>query len=196
MTVKFGLLGAGRIGRSMRGPSRGRQRGARRGGRRRSPRPPRRSPANTAATIRSIEEIEAASDIDAVGHLHPTDTHADLIERLRRAGKAGVLRKPVDLSVAAVRDCLRVVEETARPDGRPSTAASTPDFMAAKAAIDAGAIGEVEMVTISSSRPRRAARGLHQALRRHLPRHDHPRLRHGPLASGEEPETVIASASV
>lgn len=40
------------------------------------------------AELRSIDAIEAAGDIDAVVICTPTDTHADLIERFARAGKA------------------------------------------------------------------------------------------------------------
>jgi aspartate-semialdehyde dehydrogenase len=38
--------------------------------------------------VRTIEQIEESSDIDAVVICTPTDTHADLIERFARAGKA------------------------------------------------------------------------------------------------------------
>jgi hypothetical protein len=52
--------------------------------------------------IRSIDEIaiEASADIDAVIICTPTDTHADLIERFARAGKAVFCEKPVDLSLS------------------------------------------------------------------------------------------------
>ena len=62
--------------------------------------------------VRSIAEIEASSDIDAVVICTPTDTHADLIERFARAGKAIFCEKPVDLDVARAKACLDVVEQT------------------------------------------------------------------------------------
>ena len=40
------------------------------------------------AVVLSIEDIETASDIDGVIICTPTHTHADLIERFARAGKA------------------------------------------------------------------------------------------------------------
>jgi myo-inositol 2-dehydrogenase / D-chiro-inositol 1-dehydrogenase len=52
--------------------------------------------------IRTIDEIEASGDIDAVVICTPTDTHADLIERFARAGKAVFCEKPVDLSLSRV----------------------------------------------------------------------------------------------
>jgi myo-inositol 2-dehydrogenase/D-chiro-inositol 1-dehydrogenase len=38
--------------------------------------------------VRSIDEIAASKDIDAVVICTPTDTHADLIEQFAKAGKA------------------------------------------------------------------------------------------------------------
>ncbi len=69
--------------------------------------------------VRSIEAIEAAKDIDAVVICTPTDTHADLIERFARAGKAIFCEKPIDLDVARVKACLKVVrDDKAHADGR------------------------------------------------------------------------------
>ncbi|MDX7568783.1 Gfo/Idh/MocA family oxidoreductase, partial [Serratia marcescens] len=56
--------------------------------------------------IRTIDEIEKAGDIDAVIICTPTDTHADLIERFARAGKAIFCEKPIDLNVKRVEECL------------------------------------------------------------------------------------------
>ncbi len=53
-----------------------------------------------------------AADIDAVVICTPTDTHADLIERFARAGKAIFCEKPIDLDVDRVRACMKVVAET------------------------------------------------------------------------------------
>src|SRR5690606_25932549 len=62
--------------------------------------------------IRTIAAIAASADIDAVAICTPTDTHADLIERFARAGKAIFCEKPVDLSLARVQDCLKTVQAT------------------------------------------------------------------------------------
>ncbi|TIV98303.1 MAG: inositol 2-dehydrogenase, partial [Mesorhizobium sp.] len=61
------------------------------------------------AEVRSIDAIEKAKDIDAVIICTPTDTHADLIERFAKAGKAIFCEKPIDLSVERVEKCLAVV---------------------------------------------------------------------------------------
>ena len=61
------------------------------------------------ATIGTVDSIIDAKDIDAVVICTPTDTHADLIERAARAGKAVFCEKPVDLNAARIRACLDVV---------------------------------------------------------------------------------------
>ena len=104
----------------------------------------------------------------------PTDTHADLIERFARAGKAIFCEKPIDLDVARVKACLRW---SRRPGAKLMVGFNRrfdPHFMAVRKAIDDGTIGDVEMVTITSRDPGAAAGRLHQAFGRHLPRHDDP----------------------
>lgn len=92
-------------------------------------------------------------DIDAVLICTPTNTHADLIEKFARAGKAIFCEKPIDLSVERVVACLKVVEETGAQLMVGFNRRFDPHFMALKAAIVAGKIGEVEMVNITSRDP-------------------------------------------
>jgi len=103
--------------------------------------------------IRSIDDIAGADDVDAVAICTPTDTHADLIEQFVSAGKAVFCEKPIDLDLDRVRICLTNVEKA---QGRLMLGFQRrfdPDFMALKAAIDDGKIGEVEMVTLTSRDP-------------------------------------------
>src|SRR5690606_25637880 len=58
--------------------------------------------------VRSIDEIAASSEVDAVVICTPTDTHADLIEMFSAAGKAMFCEKPIDLSLDRVKACLSV----------------------------------------------------------------------------------------
>src|SRR5690606_11475848 len=51
------------------------------------------------AKTASVQEVIAATDVDAILIATPTDTHADLIEETSRAGKAILCEKPVSLSV-------------------------------------------------------------------------------------------------
>lgn len=153
MTVRFGILGAGRIGQVHAGAV------ARVDG------VVLQAIADPVADsagvlqekygcdIRTIAEIETADDIDAVIICTPTDTHADLIERFCRAGKSVFCEKPIDLDIHRVRRCLAVVEETG---GRLMVGFQRrfdPDFIALKSAIDDGRIGDVEMVTLTSRDP-------------------------------------------
>ena len=103
--------------------------------------------------IRSIDAIATADDVDAVVICTPTDTHADLIEQFVRAGKAVFSEKPIDLDIERVRECLATVRSE---NGRLMLGFQRrfdPDFMALNAAIDAGQIGTVEMVTLTSRDP-------------------------------------------
>ncbi|MCV6592252.1 MAG: inositol 2-dehydrogenase [Silicimonas sp.] len=105
------------------------------------------------AEIRSVEDCAAAQDIDAVLICTPTDLHADQIELFARAGKAVFCEKPVDLSVPRVQACLKTVEDTGTPLMIGFNRRFDHDFRALRAAIDAGKIGDVEMVTITSRDP-------------------------------------------
>ncbi|MDB5556963.1 MAG: iolG [Rhizobium sp.] len=105
------------------------------------------------AEVRSINQIEAANDVDAVIVCTPTDTHADLIERFSRAGKAIFCEKPVDLDVSRVEACLKVVEETGAKLMVGFNRRFDPHFMAVRKTIDDGKIGDVEMITITSRDP-------------------------------------------
>ena len=146
--------------------------------------------------IRDMAQIEAASDIDAVVICTPTDTHADLIERFVKAGKAVFCEKPVDLSVARVQDCLKVVN---RVDGKLMVGFQRrfdPDFRALKAAIDEGKIGDVEMVTLTSRDPAAPPIGYIErsgGIFRDMTIHDFDVAR---WLLGEEPVSVMAAASV
>lgn len=146
--------------------------------------------------IRSIDAILASSDVDAVVICTPTDTHADLIESFTNAGKAVFCEKPVDLSLVRVKACLKTVEAN---NGRVMVGFNRrfdPDFMAVKAAIDAGTLGDVEMVTITSRDP--GAPPAEYITRsggmfRDMTIHDFDMAR---WLLGEEVESVYASASV
>ena len=88
--------------------------------------------------VRTIEVIAAAKDIDAVVICTPTDTHADLIEKFSKAGKAIFCEKPIDLSVKRVEECLKVVAANKTTLMVGFNRRFDPHFMAVRAAIDAG----------------------------------------------------------
>jgi myo-inositol 2-dehydrogenase/D-chiro-inositol 1-dehydrogenase len=196
MTVRFGLLGAGRIGKvhakAISGDANARLVAV----------ADAMAPAAAAVAklygceVRTIEAIESAKDIDAVVICTPTNTHADLIERFARAGKAIFCEKPVDLSLARVRDCLKVVEAEKAKLMVGFNRRFDPHFRAVRAAIDEGRIGTVEMVTITSRDPGappidyiKVSGGIF----RDMTIHDFDMAR---FLLGEEVETVMASAAV
>ncbi|MGO4915043.1 inositol 2-dehydrogenase [Pseudogemmobacter sp. W21_MBD1_M6] len=196
MTLRFGVLGAGRIGRvhakAIASTS---------GAVLTAIADPVAAAAQTVAgeygcDIRTIEQIEAAADVDAVVICTPTDTHSDLIERFARAGKAIFCEKPVDLSVQRVKECLKVVAAEKATLMVGFNRRFDPHFGALKAAIDAGEIGAVEMVTITSRDP--GAPPCDYISRsggifRDMTIHDFDMAR---FVLGEEIETVQAAASV
>ena len=146
--------------------------------------------------IRSIDEIAAAGDIDAVVICTPTDTHADLIEKFVRAGKHVFCEKPVDLDVARVKAALATVKAEGGTLMVGFNRRFDPDFMALKAAIDAGRVGEVEMITITSRDPGAPPAEyikVSGGIFRDMTIHDFDVAR---WLLGEEVETVYAAASV
>ena len=146
--------------------------------------------------VRTIDAIAAAKDIDAVVICTPTDTHADLIEKFSKAGKAIFCEKPIDLSVKRVEECLKVVAANKTTLMVGFNRRFDPHFMAVRAAIDAGEIGMVEMVTIVSRDP--GAPPIDYVKRsggifRDMTIHDFDMAR---FLLGEEITTVSAQASV
>ena len=153
MTVRFGLLGAGRIGKVH-------ARAISADGNARLVAVADALPAAAKAIsdqygceIRTIEEILAARDIDAVVICTPTDTHADLIEKFARAKKAIFCEKPIDLNLERVKACLKVVRDTKAVLMVGFNRRFDPHFAAVRAEIDKGTLGKVEMVTITSRDP-------------------------------------------
>jgi myo-inositol 2-dehydrogenase / D-chiro-inositol 1-dehydrogenase len=102
-----------------------------------------------------VSEKEAFADpkVDAVLIASSTDTHARLAIAAARAGKAIFCEKPIDLSLKKVDDCLREVEKAGVPMFVGFNRRFDPSFAALKRRLDAGEIGAVEQVVISSRDP-------------------------------------------
>ncbi|OYX40832.1 MAG: inositol 2-dehydrogenase [Rhodobacterales bacterium 32-67-9] len=146
--------------------------------------------------VRSIDAIIGAADIDAVVICTPTDTHADLIEAAVTVGKAVFCEKPIDLDAKRVREVLKVVAAEKGTLMVGFNRRFDPDFMAVKAAINEGTVGEVEMVTISSRDPGAPPYDYISrsgGIFRDMTIHDFDMAR---WLLGEEVETVQAAASV
>ena len=153
MTIRFGLLGAGRIGKvhakAVTGDTNARLVAVADA----FPAAAQAIADQYGCTVRTIDEIAMAADIDAVVICTPTDTHADLIEQFVKAGKAVFCEKPIDLSLARVKSCLDVVRAHKGTLMVGFNRRFDPHFRAVRAEIDKGAIGDVEMVVITSRDP-------------------------------------------
>ncbi|MBD9373185.1 inositol 2-dehydrogenase [Rhizobium sp. ARZ01] len=196
MTVRFGLLGAGRIGKVHAKAVTGNPDAVLIAVADALPAAAEAIASQYGCNVRTIEQIEVAKDIDAVVICTPTDTHADLIERFSRAGKAIFCEKPVDLDVDRVRACIKILGETKGKLMVGFNRRFDPHFMAVRKAIDEGRIGEVEMVTITSRDP--GAPPVDYIMRsggifRDMTIHDFDMAR---FLLGEDPVSVSATAAV
>ncbi len=107
----------------------------------------------TGAKVSTIDAIMDDEAIGAVLICTPTDTHADLIERAVRAGKAVFCEKPVSLDAARIEACLRVVSGAKGKLMIGFNRRFDPSFADVKRRIAAGEAGSVELVTILSRDP-------------------------------------------
>jgi myo-inositol 2-dehydrogenase/D-chiro-inositol 1-dehydrogenase len=107
----------------------------------------------TGGHVAQIDAILASSEIDAIAICAPTDMHADLIEKAARARKAIFCEKPVDLDANRVRACLDVVAATGATLMVGFNRRFDPSFAALQKRIRDGAIGAVEIVSITSRDP-------------------------------------------
>src|SRR5215831_24010 len=107
----------------------------------------------TNGAVETVDAIIDAPDIDAVFICTPTDTHADLVERAVRAGKAVFCEKPIDLDTARVRSCIDVVRRSGAKLMVGFNRRFDPSFAAIRRRILAGEIGAVELITILSRDP-------------------------------------------
>ncbi len=101
----------------------------------------------------SVEEAVTGADIDAVLIASSTDSHADLIERAARAGKAILCEKPTDLDYRRSCQAVAVAEDCGVPLAIGFNRRFDSNFRSLKARLDAGEIGQLETVAITSRDP-------------------------------------------
>ncbi len=200
--LRFAVLGVGRIG-SIHARNIGRQTGVQRRGSGATlayvcdvdTRAAEAMAAELGAKAVEIDDAIGAADIDAVVICTPTDTHAELIDRAAAAGKAIFCEKPIDLDAARIRRSLEGVAQRGVPLMIGFNRRFDPSFAALKSRLDAGEIGDVELVTILSRDPApppvdyiKRSGGLF----RDMMIHDLDMAR---FLLGEEPVSVYATAS-
>ena len=105
------------------------------------------------AKVAAEREAFADAKVGAVLIASSTDTHARLAIAAAQAGKAIFCEKPIDLSLKRVDACLAEVEKAGVPMFVGFNRRFDPSFAALKNRLDAGEIGALEQVVISSRDP-------------------------------------------
>ena len=149
----------------------------------------------TGAKVDSIDAILASRDIDAVLVCAPTDMHAGLIEMAAHNKKAVFCEKPVDLSSERIRACLEVVDAAGIPLMIGFNRRFDPNFAALQARLVLGHAGDIEIINIISRDPGPPPASYiarSGGLFRDMMIHDFDIARH---LLGEEPISVFAAGS-
>lgn len=99
--------------------------------------------------------MDALSDPDVQGIViaSSTDTHANLIKRAAKNGKAVFCEKPIDLNVDQVDDCIVELEKSGTPCLIGFNRRFDPNFQNVYRSIQEGKVGKVEFVRITSRDP-------------------------------------------
>jgi myo-inositol 2-dehydrogenase/D-chiro-inositol 1-dehydrogenase len=148
------------------------------------------------AKVSSVSDALADPAVDAVVVASSTDTHAELIRAAAAAGKAIFCEKPLDLDIAAAEQSIEAVTRHGVLLCLGFNRRHDPSFDRLRREIDAGTVGKVEVVSITSrdpSPPPLAYIGRSGGLFRDMMIHDFD------LACwllGEDPVEVFASGSV
>ena len=100
-----------------------------------------------------LDDALADPSLGAVLICTPPRTHAAIIERAARAGKAIFCEKPVDLDMKRVEECARVVATAGVPFHVGFNRRYDPTHRALHDAIRHGDIGRAEMLVLSSRDP-------------------------------------------
>ena len=134
------------------------------------------------ASLDPIAAIER-TDVDAIIVGTPTDTHVSLMLHAVKVGKAVLCEKPIDLDIAKVD---AAVQEIERLKGRVMVAFNRrfdPSARQLRRSINAGEIGDVRQVIITSRDPGMPPHDYVASFRRNFSRYGDLRFRHGALAA-------------
>lgn len=106
-----------------------------------------------AKATRDLDVALADPAVDVVMICTPPRTHAGIIERAARAGKAVFCEKPVDLDMTKVDACAKTLEAAGTPFFVAFNRRFDPTHRALFDALRAGEIGRPEMLILSSRDP-------------------------------------------
>ena len=104
-------------------------------------------------TSKSIEEVLASPDVDAILIATSTNTHADILELAVAAGKPILCEKPIDLSLERVNACWEKIRDKNVPIMLGFVRRFDPGHRATRDAVRRGDIGELHQVMITSRDP-------------------------------------------
>ncbi|CAI3958162.1 Predicted dehydrogenase (MviM) (PDB:3UUW) [Commensalibacter communis] len=103
--------------------------------------------------FQSVGDVFSSSAVDAVLIATSTATHADLIEQAVAAKKAIFCEKPIDLSLDRVKACEQKIKGTDIPIMLGFVRRFDKGHRAVRKSIEAGAVGDVHQVIITSRDP-------------------------------------------
>ena len=141
------------------------------------------------------DEVIARSDVDAVVIGTPSDTHAELMLKAARAGKAVLCEKPVDNDLAKADEAIAELTALKAKVMMAFNRRFDPSNIELRRLMDAGDIGDVRQVIISSRDPGLPPRDYvaHSGgIFRDMVIHDFDMAR---FLLGEEPVEIYAKAS-
>ncbi|MBK8452199.1 MAG: inositol 2-dehydrogenase [Thiofilum sp.] len=105
------------------------------------------------AQVVSIEEMFNSSHVDAYIIASSTDTHADYLMRCAEVGKPVFCEKPLDLSYERAQRCSEAVQKAGVPCMLGFNRRFDPQFSTLKQHLQAGTIGKLETLIITSRDP-------------------------------------------
>jgi myo-inositol 2-dehydrogenase/D-chiro-inositol 1-dehydrogenase len=147
------------------------------------------------AAVGDVETALSDAGVNGVIIASSTDTHLPLIEACAAHGTAVFCEKPLDLETSRARHCMAIADAAGVPLFVGFNRRYDPSFRKIRDGISRGAIGQVEMVTVTSRDPApppadylRRSGGLF----RDMMIHDFDMVR---WLTGSEPRSVFASAA-
>jgi len=143
----------------------------------------------------SPDEVIARADVDAVVIGTPSDTHAELMLKAARAGKAVLCEKPVDNDLAKADEAIAELNGLKAKVMMAFNRRFDPSNIELRRAMDAGDIGQIRQVIITSRDPGLPPKDYvaHSGgIFRDMVIHDFDMAR---FLLGEEPVEIFAKAS-